>query len=80
MSYPLFDTYRRLNCDRLEYSWFDYRSRGFDQDPKRGLRIDLILSSEQLFSRILNAGIDVDARGLEKPSDHCPIWADFQLP
>ena len=80
MSYPLFDTYRRLNCDRLQYSWFDYRSRGFDQDPKRGLRIDLILSSELLFSRILNAGIDVDARGLEKPSDHCPIWADFQLP
>ena len=58
-------------------SW--YRSRGFDQDPKRGLRIDLILSSQSLLPRMIDAGIDVEARGLEKPSDHCPVWADFEL-
>ena len=79
MSFPLFDTYRHLHCNDLEYSWFDYRSRGFDQDPKRGLRIDLILSSQSLLPRMIDAGIDVEARGLEKPSDHCPVWADFQL-
>lgn len=79
MSFPLFDTYRHLHCNDLEYSWFDYRSRGFDQDPKRGLRIDLILSSQSLLPRIIDAGIDVEARGLEKPSDHCPVWADFEL-
>ena len=79
MSFPLFDTYRHLHCNDLEYSWFDYRSRGFDQDPKRGLRIDLILSSQSLLPRMIDAGIDVEARGLEKPSDHCPVWADFEL-
>ena len=79
MSFPLFDTYRHLHSNDLEYSWFDYRSRGFDQDPKRGLRIDLILSSQSLLSRMIDAGIDVEARGLEKPSDHCPVWADFEL-
>ena len=79
MSFPLFDTYRHSHCNDLEYSWFDYRSRGFDQDPKRGLRIDLILSSQSLLPRMIDAGIDVEARGLEKPSDHCPVWADFEL-
>ena len=79
LSFPLFDTYRHLHCNDLEYSWFDYRSRGFDQDPKRGLRIDLILSSQSLLPRMIDAGIDVEARGLEKPSDHCPVWADFEL-
>ena len=79
MSFPLFDTYRHLHCNDLEYSWFDYRSRGFDQDPKRGLRIDLILSSQSLLPRMIDAGIDVEARGLERPSDHCPVWADFEL-
>jgi len=24
-------------------------------------------------------GIDFEARSSEKPSDHCPIWADFSL-
>ena len=27
------------------YSWFDYRSRGFEREPRRGLRIDLIMAS-----------------------------------
>ena len=79
MSFPLFDTYRHLHCNDLEYSWFDYRSRGFDQDPKRGLRIDLILSSQSLLPRMIDAGIDVESRLLEKTSDHCPVWADFEL-
>src|SRR5690554_5165915 len=43
------DTYRQHfpdNCDA--FSWFDYRSRGFEQEPKRGLRIDLILANAAL--------------------------------
>jgi exodeoxyribonuclease-3 len=28
---------------------------------------------------LVRTGIDVDARAFEKPSDHCPIWADFSL-
>ena len=79
-NWGLFDSYRTLYPEKDdEYSWFDYRSRGFDQDPKRGLRIDLILSSQSLLPRMIDAGIDVEARGLEKPSDHCPVWADFEL-
>jgi exodeoxyribonuclease-3 len=65
--------------DDRSYSWFDYRSRGFDQDPKRGLRIDLILASQAAVASLIDTGIDTEARAFEKPSDHCPIWADFAL-
>ena len=60
------------------YSWFDYRSRMFDDDPKRGLRIDHILLSENLEHAILNTGIDYSSRAMEKPSDHCPIWLELK--
>ena len=60
-----------------KYTWFDYRSRMFNQDPKRGLRIDQILVSESLKSSIKTTGMDYDARAMEKPSDHCPIWLEL---
>jgi len=56
------------------YSWFDYRSRGFEREPKRGLRIDLMLASAPLLQISQDAGIDHSIRAMEKPSDHCPIW------
>jgi exodeoxyribonuclease-3 len=59
------------------FSWFDYRSRGFEREPKRGLRIDLLLATAGLQARITDAGIAYDIRAMEKPSDHCPSWVDF---
>lgn len=74
------DSYRSMNAeDTRSYSWFDYRSRGFEQDPKSGLRIDLILASHAAMRQLQDTGIDFEARASEKPSDHCPIWADFSL-
>lgn len=78
LDWGLIDTWRTLHpqvADR--YSWFDYRSKGFERDPKRGLRIDMILASRALAPRLRAAGIDYEARAMEKPSDHCPLWADF---
>lgn len=78
MNWGFIDTWRHLNPqvdDR--FSWFDYRSRGFEKEPKRGLRIDMILASRGLASRIAGAGIDYEARAMEKPSDHCPLWLDL---
>jgi len=68
------DSYRILkpDCDQF-YSWFDYRSKGFDAEPKRGLRIDLILVSEPLNGLCEETLIDYEIRGMEKPSDHAPI-------
>jgi len=71
------DSFRHMNSSDNSYSWYDYRSRGFEQEPKRGLRIDLILASTAAMKLLSGSGIDIAARGFEKPSDHCPIWADL---
>ncbi|MGB0449606.1 MAG: exodeoxyribonuclease III [Porticoccaceae bacterium] len=71
------DSFRHLNGADNSYSWYDYRSRGFEQEPKRGLRIDLILASPAAIKLLRGSGIDIEARGFEKPSDHCPVWADL---
>ena len=74
------DTYRSLHPDVNDrFSWFDYRSKGFDKEPRRGLRIDLILATEHLTKKCVDAGIDYEVRGMIKPSDHCPIWSEFEL-
>ncbi len=80
IEWGLEDTYRKhFPDDASMYSWFDYRSRGFEADPKRGLRIDLILATRPLNQACTGAGIHYDIRGMEKPSDHAPIWAEFAL-
>jgi exodeoxyribonuclease III len=69
------DSWREQNPDEGSiYSWFDYRSRMFDDTPKRGLRIDHIMISKNLLPAIHETGIDYEARAMEKPSDHCPVW------
>ena len=79
MGFGFTDTYRQFYPESTElFSWFDYRSRGFEDNPKRGLRIDHILVTQPLSERCTAAGIAYDVRGLEKPSDHAPIWADFK--
>lgn len=76
----LTDTYRSKYPDSSDfYSWFDYRSRGFEREPKRGLRIDHILATSPLADNLIDSGIDYEIRGMEKPSDHCPVWSEFNF-
>jgi len=76
----LHDTYRQQYPDINDrFSWFDYRSKGFDREPRRGLRIDLILATKNLLDKCTDTGIEYSVRSMEKPSDHCPIWAEFEL-
>lgn len=70
----LTDAWRTLNPDVDNiYSWFDYRSKGFDDDPKRGLRIDHQLITSPLLPHNQDVLIDYEFRAMEKPSDHCPV-------
>ena len=74
------DSWRHNNPEESSiYSWFDYRSKMFDDDPKRGLRIDHIMVANHLMDKVVETGIDYKARSMEKPSDHCPIWVDLRL-
>lgn len=79
LNWGLQDSYRKHNPHSSDtFSWFDYRSKGFDDDPKRGLRIDHILVTRGLYDACTEAGISYGIRGMEKPSDHAPIWSDFK--
>ncbi|WP_019518798.1 exodeoxyribonuclease III [Faucicola boevrei] len=75
----LHDTYRHLHADGDALSWFDYRSKGFDDTPKRGLRIDHILCSSDLLPSVKASGVSYELRGMEKPSDHAPVWVDLAV-
>ena len=60
------------------FSWWSYRSPDWDAADK-GRRLDHIWASPDIAnaghsSRVLRA-----ARGWEKPSDHAPVFADFDL-
>jgi exodeoxyribonuclease III len=78
LNWGLIDTWRAANPEQQQrFSWFDYRSKGFDDN--RGLRIDLLLATECLAGRCRDTGIDYQLRSMEKPSDHAPIWASFDL-
>lgn len=79
LDWGLADTYRHLHPDDADrFSWFDYRSRGFEREPRRGLRIDGILASASMTACVRESGIDYDIRAMEKPSDHCPVWTVFE--
>jgi exodeoxyribonuclease-3 len=75
----LFDTLdiKHPGAGEFRYSWFDYRSKGFEREPKRGLRIDLVMATQPLCDALRDAGVDQNARAMERPSDHCPVWAQF---
>ena len=46
--------------------------------PRRGLRIDTVLATDPLVEKLDTTGVDYEIRGMEKPSDHCPVWARFK--
>ena len=58
------------------FTWWDYRMLSFPKN--RGLRIDAILAGEEMASRCTAAGIDRDMRKGKEPSDHAPVWAEFE--
>lgn len=74
------DVFRYLHPEEAStFSWFDYRSKGFEREPRRGLRIDLIMAGESLLPKAKEAGVSYDIRAMDRPSDHCPVWARFDL-
>lgn len=73
----LVDLFRRFEQPEKSYSWWDYRAGAFRRN--HGLRIDLILASAALAARCTRCEIDREPRTLERPSDHTPVLADFDI-
>jgi exodeoxyribonuclease-3 len=75
-SLGLHDTLRIHHKEGGLFSWWDYQMRGFEKN--RGLRIDAVLASESLAKRCVASGIDREMRAGKDPSDHAPVWAEFE--
>ncbi len=71
----LSDTFRLFEQEEASFSWWDYRAAGFRRNL--GLRIDHILVSPALLTECRSCRIDKTPRGLERPSDHAPVVAEF---
>jgi exodeoxyribonuclease-3 len=69
------DSYRKINPDLKEYSWWDYRMAGFRRNL--GMRIDHILVSTKMVPNITHSYIDKKPRKLERPSDHTPVVTEI---
>ena len=70
------DSFRMFAQNEKSFSWWDYRMNAFKRNL--GLRIDHILLSPGLASRCRACTIDVEPRGLQRPSDHAPIMAELR--
>ncbi len=69
----LSDAFRHVHPERAAFSWWDYRRLAF---PKgRGLRIDHLLVTRPLLSRLREVEIDREERKGKLPSDHAPVLA-----
>ena len=69
------DLYRLHNPDTKEFSWWDYRGGGLENDL--GMRIDALLATPNLVDKMSKAYIDKSYRALPKPSDHTPVIVEF---
>jgi exodeoxyribonuclease-3 len=57
------------------FTYWDYRAGMFHQDL--GMRIDLVLASAPVASRVQAAWVDRQARKGTRPSDHAPVIVDL---
>ncbi len=73
----LHDSFRLFDQPEAVYSWWDYRAAMFRRGL--GLRIDLVLCSSALKACCTTSYIDKEPRRLERPSDHAPAVAEFEL-
>jgi exodeoxyribonuclease-3 len=75
----LTDAFRALRSETGRFSWWDYRAGMFHKNF--GMRIDHLLVSPPVASRLVGAEIDREARkGPPVPSDHAPLVIDLDEP
>lgn len=60
------------------FTWWSYRARDWDVSD-RGRRLDHIWGSSDLETDLASVTVLREARGWERPSDHVPVMAHFNL-
>lgn len=78
MNWGLIDIYRNFYpYQNQRYSWFSYIANKFSTNT--GLRIDLILVTKLLATYHQYSEINYNIRNMQRPSDHAPVWVDFNI-
>jgi exodeoxyribonuclease-3 len=72
------DVTRKDIPEGLLYSWWSYRARDWDSADK-GRRLDHVWASSDIANAAHGSRILRGVRGWEKPSDHAPVFARFDL-
>ncbi|GAB4287984.1 MAG: exodeoxyribonuclease III [Roseovarius sp.] len=75
---PWVDITRRDIPEGRLYSWWSYRARDW-QAADRGRRLDHVWASPDIAGAAHSSRILRAARGWDKPSDHAPVFAGFDL-
>ncbi|HEX8516884.1 MAG TPA: exodeoxyribonuclease III [Bacteroidia bacterium] len=70
------DSIRFLYPDKRIYTFWDYFRNAYNRDA--GLRMDHLLLSPGLETRLKKAVVDRHVRGWEKTSDHAPVWIEIK--
>ena len=65
------DIYRQFHQEGGVFSWWDFRTRGFEKNE--GMRIDQIWVTAGISQLCKRCEIDIDNRSRPKPSDHAPV-------
>lgn len=77
LSIGLADAFRKFTEETGHYSWWDYRTNSFARNT--GWRIDHHYLSPDLYKVATSCTIDIEPRGLERPSDHTPVTVEYSV-
>ncbi|MBX3579781.1 MAG: exodeoxyribonuclease III [Rhizobiaceae bacterium] len=66
------DAVRAGFAEETVYTFWDYRRNRFERNA--GLRLDHLLLTPDLASRLDEVGVDRHVRAAENASDHAPVW------
>jgi exodeoxyribonuclease-3 len=72
------DAIRAIHPTETIYTFWDYKRDRWGRDA--GLRLDHLLVSPDLSTRLIAAGVDKMVRGREGASDHAPAWVELDVP
>ncbi|TLP65837.1 exodeoxyribonuclease III [Parasedimentitalea maritima] len=72
------DVTRQDIPEGLLYSWWSYRAKDWDAADK-GRRLDHVWATSDISASAHSSRVLREARGWEKPSDHAPVFATFDL-
>jgi exodeoxyribonuclease III len=72
------DLFRKHHPGQKQFTFWDYRlPKSFQRNL--GWRLDHILATAPLAGVSSACQVDSEMRGLDKASDHAPVWAEFAL-